>query len=348
MMHRQQSTKLKPHRQKALKDAYDLKAALSECRRLGCQSKAAFAYMSEGRVRLVFSPSTQEVPDNGMDERSLYRQWLSESDFADFLLRRADSSKPSQTTPPRMVRCVACSYGGTWEVWEEIEVCRILCNPGMCRGKGWAFIPIEDTVCDPDRREGVWYAPGKTPVADRSMAFAQSVLHEAVRLFLQASQLVPGFRAAYESLDIDDEWKRATPIARLIRDSKRAALRQMEACLSLALPDGPRQQDEAIASRQGFLMGRWLAQAEAIIASERAAKLAAVVGAGKPRSKLWAWINSDARFTGKSAKEVWLLLNGHEDPDHPGKKLMLKDNRLQRGNGEWLKITSFTASFKKH
>ena len=323
-------------------DAYEIKQTRAECKKRGLQSKEAMAYMSDGRVAFTFS---EDGSARALDVESLYQQWVRESEFGDFLLQHRGCSEPPKL-PPRFVRCVVCSQGDSWEVWEETEVCRLLINPGEQSGEGWAFIPIEKTILDPDRKDSVWHVEHNTPVADRSLHFSAGVLHEAARLYLQACQLVPGFLAAYEALDLSGTVSNASAVARLIRDCKKAALRHIEACVFLASA-GMRQQDEAIAARQGFLMGGWLAQAEAILTNARTSALAAALGAGKPQSKFWFWLNADPQFAGKSAKEVWSMLDGQTDPDHPKKKLKLTRDRLQRGDGSWLKATSFTASFKK-
>lgn len=321
-------------------DAYDIKEAKAECKKRGLQGKEVTAYMSDGRVAFTFSEDVC-----ALDVESLYQQWVRESEFGDFLLKHQGSSAPTKP-PPRFVRCVICTQGDSWEVWNESEVCRILCNPGMQNGEGWSFIPIEKTILDPDRRDSVWSVEHKKPVADRSHDFAAGVLHEAARLYLQARQLVPGFQAAYEALDMAGNESSASEAPRLIRDCKKAALRHMEACIALVL--GARQQDEGIAVKQGFRMGQWLAQAEAIITNARTAALAAASGTGRPQSKFWHWVNTDPQFSGKSAKEVWSMLDGLTDPEHRGQALKLSGYRLQRGDGTWLRQSSFTTGFKRH
>lgn len=340
MNKRVNSSKKRPQQASEVCAAYDIKDARAECKKRKLQTKEALAYMSEGRVVFTFSEHARTL-----DVDSLYQRWVRESEFGDHLLKRLGGSSNAKP-PSHYLRCLVCSQGDSWEVWEEMEVCRALCNPGLPSGEGWSFLPIENTIFDPDRRDSVWANASETLVADRCLGFADRVLHDAARLYLLAVQLVPGFQSAHETLDNADSWQpRATPLARLIRDSKQAALRLMEASLSLAAKI--RVQDEGIALRQGFVMGSWLAQAEAIITNAKAAALVAASGAGRPQSKFWEWVNSEPQFVGKSAKEVWPLLGEYDDPDHPGKKLVLKDGRVRRGNGEILREASFTARFKK-
>jgi len=329
----------------AIKDAYDIEEARKGCKAEGFQSRIAYAYMKSGCVVLSFSMSPPNPADDLRAEIALCHRWLTESKIKDVLLSWARFPKISDT--PQVVRCVACSNGSGWSTWDEAEVARRLCNPRLGKGKGWYFIPVRGSNLDDAVSGNIWWIESKVPVQTRSWDFAQGVLLNAAQLHVQAEQIIEGFLEAHEKLDLVNFWNNASHLATLIRHAKNAALRQMEACVSFVVQSELRPQDEATASHVGFLMGRWQAQAEAIIANARAAKLAATAGAGKPRSEFWKWINSEAKFAGKGAKEVWPLLHCCNDPDHPGKKLMVKDNRLQRGNGDWLKLASFTASFKK-
>ena len=336
---------MKPRPHKAIKDAYDIQQARSECKAQGLQSRIAYAYMKSGFVVLSLLKSPPKPADDLQAEVALCHRWLAESNFRDALLSWASFPKISNT--PRVVRCVASSNGSGWSTWDNSEVCRRLCSPSMGKGKGWSFIPVMDSDYAPAVTGNYKRFETHVPVHVRLWQIAQGVLLNAAQLHVQAEQIIEGFLEAYNKLDLADFCNDASQLATLICRAKNAALRQMEACLDHVFPDLPRLQDEAIASHVGYSMGRWVAQAEAIIANARAAKLAATAGAGKPRSEFWKWINSEAKFAGKGAKEVWPLLHRCNDPDHPGKKLMLKDNRLQRGNGDWLKLASFTATFKK-
>lgn len=330
----------------AIKDAYDIEEARKGCKAEGFQSRIAYAYMKSGSVVLSFSNSPPNPADELQIEIALCRRWLAESHVKEVLLSWATFPKISDT--PHVLRCVACSNGSGWSTWDEAEVSRRLCNPRLGKGKGWYFLPVSGSNLDDAVSGNIWWIESKVPVQTRSWNFAQGVLLNAAQLHVQAEQVVEGFLEAHEKIDVFKFWNNASQLATLIRHAKNAALRQMEACVTFVVQSELRPQDEATASHVAFLMGRWLTQAEAIIANERSAKLAATAGAGKPRSEFWKWINSEAKFAGKGAKEVWPLLHGCNDPDHRGKMLKLEGNRLQRGNGDWLKLASFTASFKKH
>ncbi len=335
---------MKNHPHATIKDAYDIKQARKKCQAKGFQTQAVYACMIDGCVQLIFAKTPPKSSDGLQSAVARCRQWLEDSPLKDVLLSQARF--PITTTPPRFVRCVVWSNGSGWSICDEDTVCNKLRQPLKREGGKWPSDSIKGSIIDRTLISNGKKVYGNLPVADRSMMFAKGVLLKTSLLHVQAEQFIDGFLEAYQKVD-HQFWNNASQLARLIRNAKNLALRQMEDCLDLVVPEFPREQDEATASQQGFHMGSSLAQAEAIIANARSAKLAATAGAGKPRSKLWKWINSNASFAGKSAKEVWPLLHGCNDPDHPGTKLNLKENRLKRGNGDWLKITSFTATFKK-
>lgn len=330
--------------QAKIEDAYDLDEARKSCRLLGYEWRYAFAFMSGGRVKMTNSPSSEIL----LVEAQLYEKWLQESSYPDLLLNRAISQKQSRSNQ-RLLRCLAYSLGDSWEIWNEVDVCRKLCNSRKLKSKGWAFIPIENTILDPDRKSTVWSSSSKLPAADRCMALGEELLRKTVQIYLQAEQLIPTFSMTFTSIE-QEEGRSSEPrtahIARLILESKHAALRLIDA--SMALAAGARSPDEAIAFRQGFLMGTWLSQAEAIITNERSAKLASAVGGGKKPSKFWIWVNTSKHFAGKSAKEVWPLLHGSKDPDQPSRKLTVEDDLLKRGNGVQMTESSFRAKFRRH
>jgi len=330
---------------KSIKDAYDIKKARKDCQVKGFQAQGAYACMIDGCIQLIFAKTPPKSSDGLQSAVALCRQWLEGSNFKELLLRQARF--PTISNPPRFVRCVVWSNGCGWNICDEDTVCNKLRQRPKHAGGNRQDNTIKGSIIDRSLIYNAISAYGNLPVADRVMMFAKSVLMKTALLHVQAEQIIDGFLEAYQKLDHQFR-NNATQLAILIRGAKNAALRQMEDSLDLATPELLREQDEATALQQGFHMGRWVAQAEAIIANARSARLAATAGAGKPPSKLWQWINSDAKFAGKSAKEVWPLLHGCNDPDHPGKKLKLQEKRLQRGNGDWLKITSFTATFKKH
>lgn len=345
---------MKPETQKPklkIVRVYDLKKEARACRQNGYQCRKGYAYMSGGRVCFALSLDWMNDTSTPAQEHQLFMEWLRESmdylretSFYEPFLKRYDL-RPTQLSHRRVAECIAFSRGESWHVWNEIEVCRVLCNPGKKRGEGFAFIPIEDTIFDPDRRPGVWQANHAATVEDRCLEFATDVLRQAAYVYVQAKHLLDGFSEAFAALDTDGFLNTASPAARMIREAKEAAQRQIHACHMLAI-DG-RTQDEAVASRQGFLMGSLLAQARAIIASERSQKLAARLGAGKQHSKFWKWIWNDARFQGKLAGEAWRQLDGLVDPDHPTGKLRVENDVLIRGNSDKMSEKSFCAKYRR-
>lgn len=326
---------------------YDIMAARQECKERGVPSRVALAWMLGGRVQIILDKKSLKKANNRPSRDSVFRRWISESDLC--VPENHNTSEPPAEVRSRhrYARCVATSHGESWHAWKEGEVSRFLINPPRTPpNRRWCIIPQEYTIFDPDKDPGVWLAQDETTIAERCIDFGKGVLLEAARVYCLATELIEDFELTFNSLDDPTfPWNRAAKPAQLLQDCKNAAVLMID---SIAYQGAlKRNPDAATAVRQGFLMGLRVTQAEAIVSNIASTTSAAQLGTGRPQSKFWEWVNSDPRFAGKAAKEVWSLLHGHDDPDQPGRKIEVREHSLIRFTTPPLKFTSFLSRFKK-
>jgi hypothetical protein len=304
--------------------------------------------MEGGRVQISLDREFLKKRDLRKTREEIYQMWFNEVGLT---FESTDQDQPPRgiTQKVRYARCVAASSGDRWEAWKYMAVCRFLLNPpGTAPERCFTITPDEYTILDPDKSIGVWVVKHDTEILPRCFDLGKSLLGEIAHVYCLAVELIEHFEETFESVDEYRPRTQATRPADLLRDCKKAAINLITSVAMMDFRSPKRIPDAAIALRQGFLIGRWLAQAEGIIGNVKDTILIAKMGSGRSTSRFWKWVNSDSEFSGKSPNEVLQLLDGLPDPDHPGKSLKLQEEGLQRGDGRLLKTSSFLAKFKKH
>ena len=325
--------------------AYDIAAVLLDCRKKGLKARPAIAWMEGGRVQVTFDEESinKRVVRNMRDE--IYQRWCAELGLT---FTAPNQPQPSEVTVPetRLARCVAFSNGADWSASKPMDVCHFLLNPlGTPPDRGFSIIPLDYTIFSPDMSAAVWLVKYEARSLHRCMEFGWILLSDIARVYCLAVEFIDGFEIEFNSTDESSPWTAATLPAALLHDCKKATLKLISSVAQIEYR--PKiEPDAGVALRQGFLIGKKLAQAEGMISNVRETAWLSTIGKGRSTSKFWKWVNSDPIFKGKSASETLVILNGKRDPDFPGKTLILTDEGLIRGNEKVLRTTSFTAKYK--
>lgn len=332
--------------------AYNISSELLVCKKQGLKARRAVAWIEGGRVQVSLDEDFVRKRPARKSRQEIFQKWLDESGLS-FSAADQGQAVANAADKVRYIRCVAASNGDRWDAWKELDICRILINPpDTPLDRCVSVIPIEYTIFDPDKAADVWFAKNETGIHDRCLNFAIGLLNEIARVYCLAVELIEGFEVAFDALGDSRSRSRtqACKPADLIRNCKKAAINLIESVglMDATLPK--RFPEPAIALRQGFLVGRWLAQAEGIIANAREMKLALQQGvSGQHTIGFWSWLIEVHKTTleGKTAAEVFTWLDGKPDPDFKGQNLQIVDDKLRRGNGETIKLAAFMTAFSR-
>lgn len=327
---------------------YDITNELQIAKQCRLKARSAIAWVNGGRVMISLDGKFDITRDLRKTHEDIYRRWLNETGL--FLEPPLEEQSPTVSKSlVGYVRCVACSNGGRWVPWKELDILRfLLCPPGSPPSRSVYMIPIEFTIFDPDKNGGVWIIEHEGDIHSRFLEHGRSLLREIARVYCLAVELIEGFEETFELVHEYPKNPQAIEPADLLRDCKKAVI---DLIVSVHLFDHQKTKripDGVMALAQGFLIGTRLARAEGIICNLKDTLLLATMGRGRSTSRLWKLVKSDSEFSGKSPYEVLQSLNGRPDPDHMGKSLKLTEMGLQRGDGSLLKTSSFVAKFKKH
>ncbi len=338
---------------KSLKDipaAYDIAAALLECREKGLIARRAIAWMEGGRVQVSLNEKflKQRIARNLRDK--IYQRWCAELKIT---FTEPNQPLPPQATgpEPRLARCVAFSNGADWSASKEIDIYHFLSNPlGTPRDRGFSIIPLEYPIFSTEMSDAVWMVKHDTGPLQRCLAFGWTLLSEVARVYCLGVEFIDGFEQDFDSTEKSDSWTLAPLPAALLHDCKKATLKMI---ISIALMDWkkPKQNPDAgVALQQGFLIGKKLALAEGIISNAKDIKLARQQGvSGQHTSNFWTSVLKlhAASPKGTPAYELFYSLDGQPDPDSRGKKLQIVEDKLIRGKGKAMDLRTFQASLSR-
>lgn len=331
------------------RQAYDLKKERQECKRLGVQTRIIVAWMQEGEVLYSSVAQFKSQTLRQSKREAIFNQWLRESCVSSSDTNQLESAQ-KQLHLTQCVQCLLASSGGHWAVWKYQDVSRAILNPqGRHGGRVRDFIPERFTIFDRDRAANVWQEKHDETVCERSIHFGKALLMEAARIYELSCLEIEYFEHVFNASDGDVANSKASQIASLLKDCVKA-IKMMFYAVSMLNYERKGRPDLAVALRQGFLIGRWLMQAEAIVANKEAMKMASHQGvSGQHPSAFWDWIISEPDFMNATAKSIFDALEGKRDPDYPGAVLTIIDgNKLRRGNGDYLKQSSFVTALSRN
>ncbi|MBL9181098.1 MAG: hypothetical protein JNN17_03085 [Verrucomicrobiaceae bacterium] len=324
-----------------LPSCYDLAETKKACKKQGMKASPAIAWLGGGRVGFSLEKNFIEGRSGYQNLVGIFTSWLGETCL-----------KPKDNLPPirgRLVRCIVASRGDRWVVCDAPKVTAFLSShPGAPPGKSIFFMPLEDTIFDPDKDPAIWLKDVPSDDLGRSIRLGEELLWEIAVVYSQAMERSDKFEALFEAKDPSGPVTEYVRAAQLLKDCKRAVISLIDSIAMIRACERRKKPDAETAIRQGFLIGRWLARAEAIIGNVDDIAVLKTMGLGRRKSKFWSMVNSDRRFRGKSPHEAMEMLDGHPDPDHLGKVLKLTQKGVRRGNGTTLLTKSFVAKFQKH
>ena len=215
--------------------------------------------------------------------------------------------------------------------------------------RGIQAVPLEGTIFDPDKAPLVWRTKDEMPMTDRCVLFGRKLLFEAARVYAMGVKFIEGFEGEFEEMSKYPHSVEGTLPVRLLLDAKNRTSAMISNVKILELK--PKQNpDAAVALRQGFLIGRWLAQAEAIISNSGFTKFASQqANSGQKTSKFLSWIIGlqDSCLKDLGTSQIFTWLHGKDDPECKGHKLIVEGDELKRGNGRTLKMATFQASLSR-
>lgn len=331
---------------------YDISSEMIVCKKRGLKAQEAIAWMEGGRVKISLNEDFLKKRDTRKTQHEIYQKWLDETGL-EFGPIFGEQSQPDAAKTARYARCVAASSGEIWSAWKEMDVCRFLLTPeGASNEKCIYMIPIEYTIFDPAKSPGVWFDAQDEDILTRCFECGISMLNETAQVYCQAVELIDNFEETFEALHPDLPRTQATRPAELLRDCKKASI-DLIVAVTIKKFQGPKKSfiNAGTALRQGFLVGRWLARAEAIIGNVKDMKLALQKGfSGQHPSDFWKWLVAlqETTLKGKTASELFTWLDGQPDPDYKGFKLQIvDDNKLMRGNGDSITLSSFQSSLSR-
>jgi hypothetical protein len=324
-----------------IRDAYPIQEAKRQSNKARVQYREAVAWISEGRLRFSF----KGIPRGGnpvKEQRRIYLKWLKAVPGA------TDSNEvvANHKSPTRYARCVACTRSAIVEAWREQDVYMHLLAARSEPDHELSFIPIERTPWDPDKSLMTWLTAQKEPMHQRLAALGRALLLEAAGIYVLGVELIGDFEAEFAKED-GMLVRYDQSAARTLLDA-RNAIQGLIFASNYCAPTG-REVDAATAARQGFLIGRWLTHAQAMIHREALRRLSAGAGIGAAKSmKFWDWSANHPNFKNKRAKQIWTELDGADDPDFPKMRMRLDaDNCLHHGKGRPLTYPSFAAQLSQ-
>lgn len=334
----------------ALPHAYDLDIEQRKCKQRQIPCKQAFAWMEGGRVQVSVFASNSDKVDSRSKRDAMFQHWVEESGLLGSAELEPETRIDEGRQVPEYVRCLAVSNGDAWHCWRSIDVGTVLTiPPGTPSERRFQVIPLEGTIFDPDKATLIWQTKDEMPVADRCVLFGRKLLFEAARIYAMGVKFIEGFEGEFAEMSKYPHSVEGSLPVRLLLDAKNRTLAMISNVRILELKPR-RNPDAAVALRQGFLIGRWLAQAEAIISNAGFTKFAAQQAhSGQKTSKLLSWIISlqDSHLKGKTTSQIFTWLHGKDDPDFKGHKFIVEDDELKRGNGRTVKMATFQASLSR-
>lgn len=334
----------------ALPHAYDLGVEQRTCQKLQIPCKQAVAWMEGGRVQVsVYASNSDEVHLRSKRD-AMFQRWFAESELLGNAEVETETPIDSNRQVPEYVRCLAVSNGEAWHCWRSGDVSTVLTiPPGTPPGRRFEIFPLEGSIFDPDKAPLVWRTKEEMPVTARCVLFGRKLLFETARVYAMGVKFIDGFESEFEEMSKYPHSVEGTLPVRLLIDAKNRTL-AMISNVSLLGWERKMKIDSAVALRQGFLIGRWLAQAEAIISNVGYTKFAAQQAtSGQHTSKFLRWIIGlqDSCLKGRSASQIFTWLHGKADPDFKGRKLIVKDDQLIRGNGRTSSMAAFQTSLSR-
>lgn len=340
------STQRKGPRSPGLRCAYDLKAERENCKSAVMQSRVVVAWMEGRRVMYSLVSEWETELRRSTKRQEIYERWLQQSVLA---VPTSPTPEASRTPASKCVRCLIASGGAGWGIWKYQEVLRALSplsGDPACERVEW--LPAEYTLFDPDKEPDVWLKEYEKPEGQRCLEWGKAWLWDTARVFELCIHSMEDFELIYDSPHHRIGGNKATMLANLLRSCVQAIDRLFYIAAIQDYHDR-NPMDAAVALRQGFLIGQWLMRAEAIVSNADALQLASRQGVtGQHLSRFWHWVITEPLLAGKSAKEIFGMLDGKEDPEFP-KKLMVVtgDNKLRRGDGSLLLQSSFCAGLSR-
>lgn len=326
--------------------AYDLKAERKNCKSAAMQSQIVIAWM-EGH-KIVHAPVGEWKQELGRTakRREIYQRWIEQSSL--------DSSAPLTSDEIRIsasdcVQCLIASGGAGWSIWKYQEVLRTLIHgSGDSAQHKIEWIPAEFTHFDPDKAPDVWLKENDEAAGKRCLDYGKEWLREAARIFELCVRSIKDFELIYENPTHFRADNKTTLLVDLLKNCVQA-IDRLFYIVSIQAYHSRNPMDIAVALRQGFMMGKWLMKAEALVSNTDAMQLASRQGiSGQHPSVFWNWILTQPCFARKSAKEIFAMLNGKKDPAFPNMTMTVTpDNKLRRGDGSYLLQSSFSAGLSR-
>ncbi len=334
----------------AFPPAYDLDIEQRTCHQLKVPCKQAVAWMEGGRVQISVYASNSDKVDLRSKRDAIFQRWVKESGLLGNAELETETPIDANRLVPEYVRCLAASNGEAWHCWRSVDVGTALTiPPGTPPARRFQIIPLELSIFDPDKAPLVWRTKDDMPVAERCVLFGRQLLFEAARVYAMGLKFIEGFENEFEEMTKYPHSVAGTMPVRHLLNAKNRILAMVSNVLLLEYTPN-REPDGAIAMRQGFLIGRWLAQAEAIISNAGFTKFASQqANTGQKTSKFLGWIIGlqDSCLKDLSTSQIFTWLHGKDDPEFKGHKLIVKDDGLKRGNGRTLKLATFQASLSR-
>lgn len=334
--------------------AYDLKKERRKCRAKGGQSKMGVAWIEHGRLKAVPCSHFQKQPGPPSKSVEMCEHWLAEVGLD---CARETRSKKPRRMPANSAKyrlCLIVSRGSSWDIWNYQEVQKSFAAKRKRKADRLAdTLPTEFTIYSPDLAPDVWQASQEKPVTERCLECARALLGEAADLYEMGCVYLEGFEEAY------DLWKGEPPeelttnqslavtASHHLKNSVDSIKRMLYAFTTLGMRK--KVPDAAVAMRQGWIVGSWLAKARAILTNAESMRMASNQGIfSKTRSNFWDDLVTASENQGKSAKELFEGLRNKTDLDYPDKKLSIdKKGRLVRGNGSRIQLPSFKTSLSR-
>lgn len=334
----------------AFPPAYDLDTEQRKCHELQVPCKQAVAWMEGGLVNISVLTSKSDKVGLRSKRDAMFQRWVKESGLLSNAELETEPPTDAKRLVPEYVRCLAVSKGQAWHCWRSRDVGAVLTfPPDTPPGRRIQAIPLEGTIFDPDKAPLVWRTEHEMPMVDRCVLFGRKLLFEAARVYAMGVKFIEGFEGEFEEMSKYPHSVEGTLPVRLILDAKNrtSAMISNVKILELGNKQDP---DAAVALRQGFLIGRWLAQAEAIISNSGFTKFAAQQAqSGQKTSKFLSWIIGlqDSCLKDMTTAEIFTWLHGKQDPEFKRRKLIVKDTNLVRGNGRTTKMATFQAALSR-
>jgi hypothetical protein len=330
---------------------YDITNELQIAKQCRLKARSAIAWVNGGRVMISLDGKFDITRDLRKTHEDIYRRWLNETGL--FLEPPLEEKSPTVSKSlVGYVRCVACSNGGRWVPWKELDILEfLLCPPGSPPSRSVYEVPIEFTIFDPDKNGGVWIIEHEGDIHSRFLEHGHSLLREIARVYCLAVELIEDFEETFELVHEYPKNPQAIEPADLLRDCKKAVIELIVSVILFDHQKTKRIPDGVMALAQGFLIGTRLARAEGIISTARDMKLVLQQGvSGQHTSAFWNWLIElqETSLKGKTAEELFTWLDGKPDPWSKGFKLQIvEDNKLKRGNGDLITLSAFKSGLSR-